>query len=47
MGGIQFLFFGLLGEMVSRTYFESQAKSIYLVRKVKRQKPPLSEGATD
>jgi glycosyltransferase involved in cell wall biosynthesis len=47
MGGIQFLFFGLLGEMVSRTYFESQAKSIYSVRKVKRQKPPLTACAKD
>lgn len=37
IGGIQFLFFGLLGEMLSRTYYESQAKSIYSVRTVKRQ----------
>ncbi len=37
MGGIQFFFFGLLGEMLSRTYYESQSKSIYSVRTMKRQ----------
>jgi hypothetical protein len=37
IGGIQFLFFGLLGEMLSRTYYESQSKSIYSVRALKRR----------
>lgn len=33
--GIQLITLGLLGEMVSRTYYESQKKSIYSVREVK------------
>jgi len=34
--GVQFLFFGLLAEMQMRTYYESQSKSIYVVREVIR-----------
>jgi glycosyltransferase involved in cell wall biosynthesis len=34
--GVQFLFFGLLAEMQMRTYYESQDKSIYVVREVIR-----------
>ena len=34
--GVQFLFFGLLAEMQMRTYYESQNKSIYVVREVIR-----------
>jgi glycosyltransferase involved in cell wall biosynthesis len=34
--GVQFLFFGLLAEMQARTYYESQDKSIYVVREVIR-----------
>jgi glycosyltransferase involved in cell wall biosynthesis len=34
LGGIQFFSLGLLGEMLSRTYFESQKKTIYAVRSV-------------
>jgi len=30
--GLQFLVFGLLAEVLARTYYESQAKSIYVVR---------------
>jgi glycosyltransferase involved in cell wall biosynthesis len=30
--GVQFITVGLLGEMITRTYYESQAKSIYMVR---------------
>jgi glycosyltransferase involved in cell wall biosynthesis len=30
--GVQFISMGLLGEMLSRTYFESQGKSAYVVR---------------
>lgn len=33
--GIQFVSIGLLGEMLSRTYFESQGKAIYTVREVR------------
>jgi glycosyltransferase involved in cell wall biosynthesis len=32
--GVQFLFFGLLAEMQVRTYYESQGKSIYVVREI-------------
>jgi hypothetical protein len=32
--GVQFLFFGLLAEMQMRTYYESQNKSIYVVREI-------------
>jgi glycosyltransferase involved in cell wall biosynthesis len=32
--GVQFLFFGLLAEQQMRTYYESQGKSIYVVREV-------------
>ena len=30
--GVQFISMGLLGEVLARTYFESQGKSAYLVR---------------
>lgn len=33
--GIQFLVFGLLAEVLARTYYESQAKPTYVVRKVR------------
>ena len=41
--GVQFLFFGLLAEMLMRTYYESQGKSIYVVREVipRPADPPL------
>jgi glycosyltransferase involved in cell wall biosynthesis len=32
--GVQFIFFGLLAEMQMRTYYESQGKSIYVVREI-------------
>jgi len=32
--GVQFITVGLLGEMITRTYYESQGKPIYLVREV-------------
>lgn len=34
LGGIQFLTFGLIAEMVMRTYYESQRKKTYTVRSV-------------
>lgn len=34
--GVQFLFFGFMAEMLMRTYYESQGKSTYVVRKVIR-----------
>jgi len=30
--GVQFISLGLIGELVVRTYYETQAKSIYVVR---------------
>lgn len=39
--GVQLITMGLLGEMMTRTYFESQDKPIYVVRKVLRR----SDGA--
>ena len=41
LSGIQFLSIGLLGEMLARTYYESQDKPIYAVREVRalRVKP--------
>jgi len=35
--GFQLISIGLLGEMLSRTYYESQKKAIYAVREVKRR----------
>jgi glycosyltransferase involved in cell wall biosynthesis len=34
--GVQFLFFGLLAEIQMRTYYESQGKSIYVMREIIR-----------
>ena len=35
--GLQFLVFGLLAEMLARTYYESQSKDIYAVRRIWQQ----------
>jgi hypothetical protein len=37
--GIQFLSVGLIGEMLARTYYESQKKPIYTLREIKRRRP--------
>jgi len=34
--GIQFIVFGLLAEVLARTYYESQDKTIYAVREIHR-----------
>ena len=39
LGGVQFVTLGLLGEMLARTYHESQAKPIYTVREVRQPSP--------
>jgi glycosyltransferase involved in cell wall biosynthesis len=39
LGGVQFVTLGLLGEMLARTYHESQAKPIYTVREVHQAVP--------
>jgi glycosyltransferase involved in cell wall biosynthesis len=48
VSGIQFISIGLLGEMLARTYFESQGKSVYTVREVKsRRQEALSRDPHD
>ena len=39
LAGLQFLSMGLIGEMLSRTYYESQKKPIYALREIKRRGP--------
>jgi hypothetical protein len=41
--GLQFVCFGLLAEVMARTYYESQKKKIYVVRRVIE----ASEGTSD
>jgi glycosyltransferase involved in cell wall biosynthesis len=38
--GVQLLTLGLLGEMLARTYHESQSKPIYAIREVREADPP-------
>ena len=53
MGGIQFIATGLIGEMLARTYYESQNKPVYTVREFRsrreamagRDEPPRTAGA--
>jgi glycosyltransferase involved in cell wall biosynthesis len=43
--GIQFISMGLLGEISSRTYYESQNKPIYALREVKSHRKELGDSA--
>jgi glycosyltransferase involved in cell wall biosynthesis len=53
MAGIQFISIGLIGELLARTYYESQDKPVYTVRELiahgsstsGRSEPPRSRGA--
>ena len=45
MVGLQFLCFGLLAEILVRTYHESQNKKIYAVRDVYRGAQPSEKDA--
>ena len=45
LGGVQFVTLGLLGEMLARTYHESQAKPIYTVREVRVAAPSRAPAA--
>ena len=53
MGGIQFIAIGLIGELLARTYYESQDKPVYTVRELRgrrgagagRTEPPRTAGA--
>jgi glycosyltransferase involved in cell wall biosynthesis len=43
LAGVQLISSGLIGEMLSRTYFESQGKTIYSVERIVRRKPAADE----
>jgi glycosyltransferase involved in cell wall biosynthesis len=43
--GIQFLSMGLLGEIIARTYYESQNKPIYALREVKSHRKEMGDSA--
>jgi len=45
VGGMQFISMGLLGEIMARTYYESQNKSIYTLREVKSRRNELGDSA--
>jgi len=45
LGGIQLVMTGLLAEMLSRTYHESQDKPTYVIREVLESKPLATDGA--
>jgi hypothetical protein len=46
VSGAQFISIGLLGEIMSRTYYESQDKPIYTLREVKTRRAELVDSAT-
>ncbi len=41
--GVQLVLMGLLGEIVMRTYYESQSKKTYLVRELENFDAPAAE----
>jgi glycosyltransferase involved in cell wall biosynthesis len=45
VGGIQFFSMGLLGELMARTYYESQNKPIYTLREVKSHRKEVGDSA--
>src|SRR5579862_8509538 len=45
VSGMQFISMGLLGELMSRTYYESQNKPIYSLREVKSHREELGDSA--
>lgn len=45
LSGLQFISMGLIGELLARTYYESQNKRIYAVREVKSRRPANFEAA--
>jgi hypothetical protein len=44
LGGIMMFSTGLLGEMMMRTYFESQGRRIYAVREIRAQREAKEAG---
>jgi glycosyltransferase involved in cell wall biosynthesis len=47
LGGVQLVTLGLLGEMLARTYHESQGKTIYRLREVRSASPGTSAATLD
>jgi type IV secretory pathway VirB3-like protein len=45
LAGIQLVMTGLLAELMSRTYHESQAKPIYVIREIREAEQPTREMA--
>jgi glycosyltransferase involved in cell wall biosynthesis len=45
MSGVQFISMGLLGEIIARTYYESQNKPIYALREVKSHRKEMGDSA--
>ena len=46
LAGLMMLSTGLMGEMLTRTYFESQGRRIYAVREIRsRKEPQVTDGA--
>jgi hypothetical protein len=44
--GLMMFSTGLIGEMITRTYFESQGRRIYAVREIRsRKEPQVTDGA--
>jgi hypothetical protein len=43
ISGVQFISMGLLGEIVARTYYESQNKPIYALREVKSHRKEMGD----
>lgn len=43
MGGIQFIATGLIGELVARTYYESQNKPVYSVREIRSRRESMAD----
>ena len=43
--GVQFISLGLIGEMMTRTYFESQGKTAYTVRATLNLEKPVGRRA--
>jgi hypothetical protein len=42
LGGLMMFSTGLLGEVLMRTYFESQGRRIYAVREVRCRREPVA-----
>ena len=43
--GVQFLTFGLLAELMARTYYESQGKPTYVIREIRESRQAEAEPA--